>query len=113
MRKRKIVGLVLVLLPITAGWYGTRFIKSSYVFSLRADFDVMPKDDRQLENWARSCPGVVPYRVTIQRDAHGIRVLFIQVRDERGEPPLPPLEEKCKDLGYKGPDPRFRDERPE
>ncbi len=47
------------------------------------------------------------------REGTTVKVIFIQVRNMAGEPPVPDLNEACRNLGYegqKGPFTPYRDE---
>lgn len=84
----------------------------SFLYCVEATFDGLPKNDDPLLEWLKVQRGVVPDTVHIRRietERDKLEVGFIQVRTIAGEPPLPNLEMKCAELGYKGPNGHFRD----
>jgi IS4 transposase len=107
-----VVGATILMALAGGIWFAFQSIRISFIYSLKAEFTAMPADDRELENWLRGYPGVVPHTVWILREGNSLRVTFIQVRDVMGQPPFPELNEQCESLGYVGPDGRFRDYRP-
>jgi hypothetical protein len=98
-----IVGTVLA----ASAWAGLKSIPASMGCSVWAEFKSLPPDDSALESWLKSQPGVAV--VLISRGSKRVEVDFIQVRDGWGRPPLPDLDTKCDELGYRGRVGSFRD----
>jgi hypothetical protein len=62
----------------------------------------MPADDRELEKWLVAQPGMHPHSVTIERNMNQLLVSNTLLRNLSGQPRLPDLDLKCKQLGYVG-----------
>jgi hypothetical protein len=90
-------------------WYSLISLKTPYAFSVETSFAVTPADDEALISWLRAQPGVIAKWVWVERRGKVLRVNFSQERDSWGEPPIPDLDSKCKELGYLGAAGRFRD----
>jgi hypothetical protein len=77
-------------------------IKASCGYDVQANYDAMPADDKALETWIKTQPGVVEHTVLVQRDGHQLVAYFIMAQDLSGRPTFPDLDQACATLGYKG-----------
>lgn len=98
--------LALVLI-----YYAYRLMTESvfmpFSYCVEASFQQLPPDDHDLERWLTVQPGVMVDTVIVRRldkPATTLEVGFMQSRSLAGEPPLPDLGMKCRELGYKGSD---------
>jgi hypothetical protein len=93
---------VLLGLMATIGvvWVGSRFIPVSQVYSVRAEFDTLPPNDRELERWLRSQKGVLSHTVCVERHGQTLRVIWIMTQSMNGSPPTPELERAWERLRY-------------
>lgn len=114
MKQKAAIALVAVGIVAagcaTSDWAFRQFVPASFHFCLEGKFQTMPADDNKLMAWLGTQPGVVPHQVHVRRFEGGIvEVGFIQVTTLAHNPPLPDLDSKCAELGYKGPDGPFHD----
>ena len=104
-----VVTLVIVSLLLTAAWVGLKSIPASLLYEFSAEFTELPPDDTVLEQWLQTQPGVAKATVGMREgEPNKVVVLLVMVRNGWGEPPLPDLDAKCDELGYKGRVDRFR-----
>jgi len=73
-----------------------------YLFSVEAQFEQMPPNDEELEDWLKSHPAVAPESVGVYRNGKTLQVFFRQSRNYWSQAPTPNLDSKCKSLGYIG-----------
>jgi hypothetical protein len=108
--KKPLIGLVVLGGALTAVWVGLKSIPATLIYSVEAEFAEMPADDKALEEWLRTQPGVAKAIVGQREGEPRVLVVWlIMVRDGWGRPPFPDLEAKCDELGYRGRAGRFRD----
>lgn len=100
---------LLILLALVSYQMILSIAKASIGYNLIAVFERMPANDVELDDWLRVQPGVVPNTVQSYRDDRRLLVVFTMVRNFRGQPELPALDEKCRSLGYAGPNGVFGD----
>ena len=111
----RLVFITVTLSAVLAAlWCGLHFVPADFAYTVEAEFAAVPADDERLEEWLRSQPGF--YLAHVERQPIGNRwrlvVTFGMSRDGWGHPPLPDLEGKCAELGYRGQGARFRDSDP-
>src|SRR5947209_7787355 len=104
---------VVAMLLLCARLYSwiARNVHASFIHAREARFDALPTDDKALKAWLQAQPGVVSHTVHVGRDGADkklVAVIFVQVRNMAGEPPVPDLDAACARLGYTGPDEPFR-----
>src|SRR4051794_26672181 len=102
MRSVKHVSLaaLIVAITVTLGWLATSLIKAPFIYSVKAEFSVLPATDDQLVEWLMNQPGIVKAGVT--RKDKTIIVYLILVRTISGHPDLPDISDGCARLGYGG-----------
>jgi hypothetical protein len=104
--KSLITGTVTALTLLIIGfvlWSAAKlFIEVPFGISLVANYQSMPADDYQLEQWLRVQPGVDPDFVIIERRNRSLYVQYTIVRNLRDQPALPAVDAKCRALGYVG-----------
>lgn len=107
--KKPLIALAVVAAVLTAAWAGLKSIPASLGYDVEAEFSEIPPNDDALEEWLRTQPGVVRAFVGQREGEPKVLVVsFIMVRNGWG-PPLPDLDAKCDELGYRGRVGRFRD----
>jgi hypothetical protein len=92
-------------------WF-THAVHASLIYELEARFETLPPDDKALKAWIQTQPGVVSHTVSTSRfdpDRKLIAVMFVQVRNLAGDPPIPDLNAACARFGYASPGGPFRD----
>ncbi len=97
---------------VVLGYYWlNHLIQIPYGYTVQADFDTLPPDDRALKSWLLVQPGIVAHTVHFGRvgpDRKIVRIMFTQVRNQAGDPPFPDFDKACRELGYTGGSSRFR-----
>jgi hypothetical protein len=73
-----------------------------HLYCVKAQYSRVPADDLGLDHWLKEQPGVVPHTVQISRERDMLHVVFIMVRNLRGQPSFPDLSQACDSLGYTG-----------
>lgn len=99
-----ILGLTLILGLL---WAGLQLIPVSRAYAVRAEFAELPADDRELEQWLCSQPGVV--KAFVERDGKALRVYWIMTQSLAGEPHPPALELAWERMGYESLNPKTVD----
>jgi hypothetical protein len=109
--KRLLIAFVVLGLLYAAWWGLCHSVYASVGYVVEARFEKMPPNDRDLEEWLRSQPGVIPHNVMIGRfdDGKLLYVSFMMSRNLAGQPPLPDMNGQVARLGYIGADGLFRD----
>ena len=103
------VAVAVAAVLLGAGWYGLKSIPYSVGYQVEAEFAAFPPDDRPLEDWLRTQPGVVYGNVGQRKGEPNILVVSVtMVRDGWGRTPYPDLSAKCDELGYRGRKAPFR-----
>ena len=113
MRYRQALIVFAILVAVlVGGWAWLMSLSASLGYEVEAEFTDFPPDDTALQDWLRSQPGVVTACVGQRASEPKVLVVcFLMTRNGWGYPPLPDLETKCDDLGYRGRVGRFRDSR--
>jgi hypothetical protein len=112
---RRLVSVTVILgAALAAAWWGLHFVPADLAYEVEAEFTALPANDGPLEDWLRNRPGVYLAHVQRQpvRGSWRLVVVFGMTRNGWGRPPLPDLEGKCAELGYRGQKGRFRDSNP-
>lgn len=104
-----LAAVVMILVGFVSWQLFLSNVGARFCPGLIADFDMMPADDSELNAWLRVQPGVAPESIRIFREGQSLTVCFGIDRNLRGEPELPSLAKKCKELGYRGETGEFRD----
>jgi hypothetical protein len=98
----KIVGgIILVPGLVCFGlWIALQQIIIPYIYCVTAEFSEMPENDRELEKWIRTQPGIDPSTVHLTRKAKTLELIFLLERKTGDQSFLGRLAEKCISLGY-------------
>jgi hypothetical protein len=75
-------------------------VRPSVVYGESAEFAELLADDRAIEDWLSTQPGV--NRAFVTRESNTIRVTWIMSRDLLGNPPIPDLGRQFERFGYRG-----------
>ena len=75
-------------------------IHVSRVYRVRASYAQMPADDKQLDTWIKSQPGVVADTVRTVRTGDELQVRLIMSQTLFGDPPIPDFSGACDVLEY-------------
>jgi hypothetical protein len=106
LKRLAVVATVLILAAFGAGELFKRFVPVSFGYCVEADFESMPKDDRELRSWLQEQPGVVGDHVFVCRvgpESKTLRMMFTRVHT-LGEPKVD-LESAYVRFGYTGASP--------
>lgn len=94
------VGVAVLLVLLLARQLALQKVRASFSYGVRAEFREVPPEDKELEQWLASQPGVV--RVGVGRDGKVIQVVWIMVQNLRGSPSAPDIRSEFERLGYRG-----------
>jgi len=94
-----VVAIAIVVFCATCVYFIIH-VRASFLYHVTAVYDRMPADDRLLEKWLKSQPGIVEHTVHTERAGHALHVRFIMSRTLFGSPPFPDLSRACDGLGY-------------
>ena len=98
-----VVALVIVSGCVAGAWYALRQIRASFSYGILAEFESVPPNDKALEQWWRSQPGVVETTVFVDRRQNSVGVLWIQVQSAGPRnPPVPDFRAAFEQFGYRG-----------
>jgi hypothetical protein len=111
LMRRVLLVLVGVTAVLGAGWYGLHFVPADSIYEVETEFAGVPRDDHELEGWVRAQPGVWKANVARGESEKRTRLTLIVgiTQNGWGRPPIPDLEGKCTELGYRGQSGPFRD----
>ena len=98
--KTLLIAMALAGLVFAAFRLAATIIRPSIVYGESAEFAELPADDRAIEQWLATQPGVV--RTFATRESNTIRVNWIMSRDLLGNPPIPNLRDQFERFGYRG-----------
>jgi hypothetical protein len=92
-----VLGLILVCLI----WYiYFHVLQVSLIYEVHATYIQMPADDKVLESWLKTQPGVLAHTVHIERQGNDIRAVFMLSKTIHGGAPPPDLSNTCDRFGY-------------
>lgn len=94
--------IVAVLLVLGAAVIYIRSVSIPHSHVVRAEFDRLPANDKELEEWLRNQPGVIKVLID-RRDGQALIVCWIRVHKINENPPNPDLEQAWKQFGYENP----------
>jgi hypothetical protein len=84
-------------------------LKIPYFIGVEAQFEQMPENDKELEDWLKSQREVAPDSVGVYRNGKTVQVWYRLSRNYWSKQPIPDLNLKCKSLGYIGHNAAFHD----
>jgi hypothetical protein len=93
-------GMVLFLILWASWLWMCTQVRASFIYGTRAEYAVMPGDDKELEKWMMEQPGMA--KVFVFREGKELVIHFIMSQNLNREPPIPDIKAKCESLGYKG-----------
>ena len=78
----------------------SRTVKLPSSHRFQAQATSMPPDDTDFISWLQEQPGVPDHSVSVYREENILFVRFVSVHTASGNPPLPDIDRKAKELGY-------------
>jgi hypothetical protein len=104
------MGVLGAAVLLTCTWAFLRTTKAPMSYMVEGRFEEFSPDDKEFRGWLRGQPGII--RAWVGRfgeDGKPLVISFSQVRNLLGQPPIPDLNEACKEFGCRGQDGPFRD----
>lgn len=92
--------IIVLILVFGATWVYVRLMRE-YGYYMRVEFDRLPENDLELEEWFHNKPGVV--KVLIAREGEALKIACISKEEIKGYPTNPDLEKAWKTFGYENP----------
>jgi hypothetical protein len=74
MKRLAIAGAILLVF-VTAGWYGLHFVPADFIYGVEAEFQDLPQDDTALEGWLQQQPSV--WRAHVERQPSKTRCRLV------------------------------------
>ncbi len=103
---KKVTFLVVFLILATAiaaslTWNRVRSLRFALEYVVLAKYTSMPDNDKDVEEWLHTQPGVT--HALVVRNPRGLEIDFVMVQNIQGtDPPTPDLQAALDGFGYRG-----------